>query len=193
MIRFRPIPEPPTFDHNARSPGNDWLASHPNPKRPKDFWSPFKGHLADGFNSLCAYSAMYEPVGTVDHFVSWNEDPSKAYEWNNYRYSSGWINSSKQHVPSSRILDPFEVEDGWFEIHLPSLQLVLSDSIPDEYRARAEYVLERLHLRDDERVMRQRRSWMEAYEQGMSIDELERRAPLLARAVRNREANRPQL
>ena len=47
---------------------------------------------------LCAYSAMYESVGTVDHFVSFHEDRSKAYEWGNYRYSAGWVNSSKQNV-----------------------------------------------------------------------------------------------
>ena len=54
------------------TPGND---------RPKDFWTPFKGRLAEGFRNLCAYSAMYEPVGTVDHFVSCHEDRSRAYEW----------------------------------------------------------------------------------------------------------------
>ncbi len=77
MIRFEPVPEPTRFDREVRLPGEAWLAANPEPVRPKDFWTPFKGALADGFRNLCAYSAMYEPVGTVDHFVSCHEDRSR--------------------------------------------------------------------------------------------------------------------
>ena len=77
MIRFARVPEPEDFDERAKALGTRWLAAHPDAKRPKDFWTPFKGALAQGFRSLCAYSAMYEPVGTVDHFVSCHEDLSK--------------------------------------------------------------------------------------------------------------------
>lgn len=51
----------------------------------------------------CGYSAMFEPVGTVDHFVSVDEDMQLAYDWGNYRYASGWINSSKQMQRGSSI------------------------------------------------------------------------------------------
>ena len=44
----------------------------------------------------------FEPVGTVDHFMSCHEDRSKAYEWRNYRYCAAWINSSKGNRVSSR-------------------------------------------------------------------------------------------
>jgi hypothetical protein len=71
MNRFDPVPEPGGFDKRARVPGNRWIASNPAANRPRDYWSRFKGDLAAGFHYLCAYSAMYEPVGTVDHFVSW--------------------------------------------------------------------------------------------------------------------------
>jgi hypothetical protein len=40
-------------------------------------------------------------------------------------------------------MDPFEVQDGWFEIILPSLELVVSDSIPAEHREHAELTLTR--------------------------------------------------
>ena len=112
MIRFERVPEPEDFQDKARAPGVAWVAAHPDAKRPKDYWTPCKGALAEGFRGLCAYSAMYEPVGTVDHFVSWHEDRSKAYEWSNYRYSAAWINSSKSSVPSGYLLDPLEIEDG---------------------------------------------------------------------------------
>ena len=159
LIRFERVPEPAGFAEEARVPGNAWLDANPHRRRPKDLWTPFKGALAQGSRNLCAYSAMYESVGTVDHFVSCHEDRSKAHEWENYRYCAAWINSSKGNVPADRLLEPFAIENGWFELHLPSLQLRVSATIPEALRERAEYVLERLRLRDDERVMRQRREW----------------------------------
>ncbi len=187
MIRFERVSEPPDFDEQARVPGNRWLATHPD-GRPRDFWTPFKGDLARGFQSLCAYSAMYEPVGTVDHFISCHEDRSKAYEWGNYRYCAAWINSSKDNLPAGDLLDPFDIEDGWFELHLPSLQLRVSDSIPQQLRERARNVLVRLHLRDDERVMRQRVEWYRMYQSGeLSRDGLAGKAPLIAAAIDGHE------
>lgn len=184
MIHFERVQEPAEFDRRARVPGAAWIAANPGDRRPRDFWTPFKGVLAEGFRNLCAYSAMYEPVGTVDHFVSCDEDRSKAYDWDNYRYCAAWINSSKHNAPAGNLLDPFEVEDGWFELHLPSLQLRVSDSVPDALRQRAEYVLVRLRLRDDERVMRQRREWFRMYECGeISRVGLEGKAPLIAAAI----------
>lgn len=184
MISFDRVPEPTDFDEKARAPGNAWLAAHSGNERPRDFWTPFKGMLAIGFRNLCAYSAMYGPVGTVDHFISCQEDPSKAYEWENYRYCAAWINSCKGNVPARDLLDPFDVENGWFELHLPSLQLRVSDSIPAQFRERAGNVLKRLHLRDDERIMRQRREWYRMYQRGeLSRDGLAGKAPLIAAAI----------
>lgn len=184
MIRFEPVAKPADFAARVEQPGAAWLERNPDAKRPKDLWTPFKPALAEGFRSLCAYSVMFEPVGTVDHFVSWHEDKRKAYDWANYRYCAAWINSSKQNEKAAEIFDPFEVEDGWFEIILPSLQLVVSDSIPNEQKDRAEFVLTRLHLRDDERLIRQRREWYRMYQDGeINLEGLRKKAPLIARAV----------
>ena len=65
MIRFEQSPEPSDFDIKARQPGIQWLQANPDVKRPKDFWTPFKLQLADAFRQLCAYTAVYEPIGTV--------------------------------------------------------------------------------------------------------------------------------
>ena len=104
MIRFEPVAEPADSREKAITPGTAWLASHPDADRPKDYWTPFKGALARGFRDLCVYSAMYEPVGSVDHFVSCHEDLSTAYEWENYRYCAAWINSSKGNTPAANLL-----------------------------------------------------------------------------------------
>jgi hypothetical protein len=51
-------------------------------------------------------------------------------------------------------------------------------------KGRAEFVLKRLHLRDDERVIRQRRAWYGLYEEGkLNLDGLRDGAPLIAAAV----------
>lgn len=185
-----PIPEPGKFHAECRVPGKTWLGGHPS-GRPKDYWSPFRLSLADGFCNRCGYGAMWISSGTLDHFVSCNEDRSKAYEWPNYRYVEGWFNSSKSKLRSQSLLDPFDVAEGWFEVDLPSLQLRLTDAVPSELRERAEFTLKRLPLRDDERVIRQRRAWLEMYEQGTPLAVIEQKAPLISRAIRRQ--NWPQL
>ncbi len=194
MIYVTPPPEPPDFDRRARQPGQTWLDKNlpengklPKGKRPPAKWTPFKSRLAGGFHYRCGYSAMHEPVGTVDHYLSCENHPDLAYEWRNYRYASAWINASKGTL-DDQVLDPFEVQDEWFEILLPSLQLVLTDAVPSEERQRAECTLERLHLRDDERVIRQRQQWYDLYLAGkITLAGLETVAPLIARAVRKQK------
>ena len=178
-----PIPEPADFEAKCRAPGNTWLTTHVS-GRPADRWSPFRLDLAAGFAGRCGYGAMWISSGTVDHFASCDEDRSKAYEWSNYRYVEGWFNSSKSKQPSANLLDPFEVQQGWFEVDLPSLQLRLTNAVPPELRERAEFTLKRLPLRDDERVIRQRRAWLEMYEQGTPLDVIAQKAPLIAQAIR---------
>jgi hypothetical protein len=191
VIHFDPVPEPPEFDAQVRQPGNAWLREHPRATRPRDFWSPFKAHLAAGFRQLCGYSVMFEPVGTVDHYLSWQHYPEQTYEWANFRFVSGWINSSKQAI-DDQVLDPFLVEDGWFAILLPSLQLVITDAVPANERARAEFTLQRLHLRDDERIIRQRQVWYQSYLEGkLSFEGLTQFAPLIAQAVRQQQKHTP--
>ena len=187
MMRFAPPPEPDGFDARVRRPGKAWLARHPG-EVPKDLWSPFRGHLAQSFRNLCAYSVMWDLCGTVDHYLCRHKHPHLAYEWSNYRYASAWINSSKKDHDDS-VLDPFRVQDDWFEILLPSLQLVLTPAVPAAERQRAQHTLERLHLRDGEQVIRQRRAWYELYESGkLTVDQLEDFAPLIARAIRKQKA-----
>jgi hypothetical protein len=182
--------EPEDFEEKCRKPGEAWLAKNPRAKRPKDYWSPFKPQLADAFRQLCGYAAMYEPVGTVDHYKSCGLDNNKEliYEWSNYRFASAWINSSKK-TADGEVLDPFEVQDGWFEILLPSLQLVVSQRVPEEFREKARHTLRRLHLQDDERVIRQRRVWLQMHEEGkLSLGGLRTMAPLIAAAVERQKA-----
>ena len=84
-------------------------------------------------------------------------------------------------MPAGHLLDPSDIEDGWFELHQPFLQLTDSNTIPDEIRDRAENVPIRQRLRDDERVVRQRREWFRLHQdREISRDGLEGKAPRIA-------------
>lgn len=188
MIQFELRPKPADFKERVEDRGSAWLAANPT-GRPPAHWLEFRSKLSDAFGSLCAYGAMFEPVGTVDHFVSVDEDRSKSYDWTNYRFAAGWINSSKQALKSTQIIDPFVVNNEWFEVQLPSMQLVLTGQVPPEERERAQFVLERLHLGHDERVVRQRLEWYRMYQDGeLDLVGLTKKAPLIATAIKKREA-----
>ncbi len=82
------------------------------------------------------------------------------------------------------------MQDDWFEILLPSLQLIVTNHIPDEYREKAEYTVKRLRLRDDERIIRQRREWYRMYRDGeVNLEGLKKKAPLIARAIEKTNGN----
>lgn len=193
MIRVTPVAEPPAFDRDVRQRGNAWLAANPGAKKAKDFWSPFKSDLCDGFRRLSGYAAMLDPTGgTVDHYRSFRNYPRLGYDWANYRFASSTMNSIKGNADDA-VLDPYEIGDGWFEIVLPSLQMRMTDRVPPEDRARAEETLVRLRLRDDERLIRWRQSWYELYQDGrLRIEGLEAVAPLIAAAVRKAGRNQRQ-
>ncbi len=124
----------------------------------------------------------------MDHFLSWKNRPDLAYEWSNYRFASSPMNASKQNADDA-VLDPYEVGPGWFEIILPSLQMRVTDAVPAAFRAKAEFTLKRLKLRDGETVIRWRRSWYELYLDGnLALDGLRSVAPLIAAAVERQNA-----
>ena len=170
MIPVERVPEPPDFDARVRN-------------------APA---LRVAFKDLCGYTAMWlSAPGTVDHFVSRDEDRSLAYEWTNFRYAAAWINSSKSALRSDQVLDPFEVEQGWFEVLLPSCQMVMTSRCPPELRDRAQTMLKRLRLGDGEDVVRYRQEWYRMYCEGeLTLDGLARKAPLIARAIQKHAQQR---
>jgi hypothetical protein len=82
------------------------------------------------------------------------------------------------------------MKNDWFEIQLPSLQLVLTPEVPAGQRTLAEFTLERLGLRDSEVIIRYRQMFFELYREGkLTIEGLDKMAPLIAAAVRRDLAN----
>lgn len=183
MIPVAEVRKPNDYD-STKQLGDAWLRANPGARRPKPLWLPFLKHLEEGFSSLCGYAAMLDPTGgTVDHYLSWSKRPDLAYEWTNFRFVSATINASKR-TADDAVLDPYVVMSGWFEILLPSLQMCVTDKVPAEQRAIAEFTLKRLKLRDGERIIRWRRHWYEKYQEGkLDLDGLRDWAPLIADAV----------
>lgn len=184
MIPVRRVRKPAGFDAKVKQPGDAWLAANPDAPRPPAHWVGYVGVLATGFQERCGYGAMYLAAeGTVDHFLSVRNHRHLSYEWRNDRYVAPSINASKQNLDDS-VLDPHEVGEGWFEILLPSLQLRVTDRVPPPLRAKAEFTLHRLKLRDGEKVIRQRRAWYAEYLAGrLTLAGLQQMAPLIADAV----------
>ena len=188
-----PIEEPPHFDTNCRVPGAAWLVANPK----KDcheatyLWSPFRRALRQGFSERCGYLAIKLHVGgVVDHHVSCSEDRSKAFEWANYRYSCGTVNSRKQALDrrNIRVLDPFAIQEGWFRVLLPSFELVLTDAMDAGLRGLARDTLDKLQLGKGDEAIQARWSVYESHWNNGDINlvGLRRDAPLIADAVEAR-------
>ena len=187
MMRFDEVPQPAEWTTAVLEPGSEWLslATNRDAVRPKDLWSPFREALAAGFRQLCAYTVVWTPNGTVDHYIPWakvrgTSDTSLAYSWSNLRYSAAWFNSSRR---SADVPDPFRIADDWFELLLPSLELVATDRVPQQDLERVKTALQ--WLGKDERVLKVRRDFFTMYQSGkLSIECLDEWAPLLGRALR---------
>lgn len=184
MIGVAKVKKPTEFDAKVKTPGNLWLKANPGAKRPKALWEPYTATLSEAYGNRCGYAAMLDPTGgSVDHYLSFKNHPALAYEWSNYRFASNTLNSSKRNADAS-VLDPQEVQPGWFKILLPSLQMVATDAVPKSHKAKAEFTLKRLKLRDGERIIRWRRSWYQMYlDEKLNLDGLRDVAPLIAEAV----------
>ena len=184
MIPVAKVAKPGGFDLKVKALGDAWVARNPKAPRPPALWAPYTPALSEGFAKLCGYAAMLDPTGgTVDHFLSFKHHRGLAYEWSNYRFACGPLNSSKRDADAA-VLDPYEVGAGWFEIILPSLQMRMTDAVPLLLREKAAFTLKRLKLRDGERVIRWRRAWYQMYTEGrLTLDGLRDVAPLLAAAV----------
>jgi len=187
MKRFKPVTEPDNFDSRCRKRGRAWLKKHPKYRRPADYWSEFEPKLRDAFSGLCGYCVMVTMKCQVDHFVpvailKIHKKDQDAYEWKNFRYGEGVINQRKS---NHLVLDPFKVRDDWFELLLPSLQLVLTPAVPARQRKLAEFTIKRLGLRDSEVVVRYRKKFFEMYQaRKLTVEGLDEVAPLIAAAIR---------
>jgi 5-methylcytosine-specific restriction endonuclease McrA len=209
VIRVQLAPEPPDFDARVRQPGLRAIAElvgEPPAKkrrgRPRvpvaarredlkgedfpPYWTEALDDLSEAYHRICAYICHYiEPVTgarSVDHMVPKSVAWDRVYEWDNYRLACALMNARKSEAMT--VLDPFEVEDGWFELELVAFQVGPRRGLPPEIEARIDDTIRRLGLNDRE-CRAARGEYVEAYLCGdIRLEHLERRAPFIARELR---------
>ena len=193
MMRVHPAPEPNAFDERVRQPGRralDKLAAEkysgskeviPASEFPP-YWRRSLDDLLVAYNRICSYLCLYIPRGTgarsVDHMVPKSLAWDRAYEWGNYRLACSLMNSRKG--AAACVLDPFEVEDGWFVLELVAFQVFPADGLAGPTAAAVEKTIERLRLNDAE-CCGAREEYAEKYwSECVRFDYVRRYAPFVA-------------
>ncbi len=193
MMRFAKVPRPRGWQTHVLKAGVKWLKVPANQTKgsPRKYWLKYADKLAAGFHELCGYTVMWTPNGDADHFTPWahlkvTKQLRMAYEWSNFRYADHWFNISRKTTP---IPDPFEVDDNWFDLLLPSLELVATSSVPLSEVTKVTAALR--WLGKSRGVLKKRRGFWKGYRTldangnpGISFTQLEEWAPLIARALR---------
>ena len=130
MIHVDPRPEPAGFDNQVREKGLAYLRKKnipldiPLPPKTgiQPYWKACLDDLYSSYRGICAYIGIHferaTGAGTVDHFIAKSKRAGLAYEWSNYRLACSSMNSRKRDFDD--VLDPFEVDNGWFQLELVS-------------------------------------------------------------------------
>ncbi|KIG15695.1 hypothetical protein DB30_05265 [Enhygromyxa salina] len=110
---------------------------NPSMLRRYAYWKRAMPALHRAYGGYCAYLARYiEPVETptTDHFIALRNtmDPALAYTWSNYRLAHAFVNSVKSAIPD--VLDPFEIDHGWFAIDFGTFKTIPGPGAPPRHR-----------------------------------------------------------
>ena len=195
LIRVGRQPEPDDFDVRVRKRGKAFLARvpHPTPKEwaNHDYWVDILGELHSRYTRICAYSCLRIPYvdgRSVDHFHPKAKYPGSAYEWDNYRLVFSTLNGRKGTYED--VLDPFEVEDGWFMIEFPSLLVRPSPTLTPGLRSKVINTCKHLGLNEEDTCLRERYDYVRLYcrnlassDEGIPWATLVSWAPFLAREL----------
>lgn len=190
MIRVEQEPEPEGFDKTVRLPGAAALAA--GTAQLPSHWRKCIPELLAAYNRVCAYSCFFIPrvVGgpSVEHFAPKSRSRARAYEWSNYRLVCALMNSRKNSFED--VLDPFEIEDGWFELEFLFFQVRPADGLDAQLTQAIDETIDRLKLNDEE-CCQARIDWFEDWKlEGFSSGYMQRHAPFLFREA-VRQGHRP--
>lgn len=216
MIRVLPADEPPNFNAEVRQPGLRAIAELVGETPPRTrgrrhaqvaesreeipaaafwpYWREALGDLLASYDRICSYLCLYIPRGTgapsADHMVAKSMQWDRVYEWTNYRLACSLMNSRKGAVAS--VLDPFDIEDGWFALELVGFQVMPGEALAGDGLAAVEGTIERLRL-NDPICCDARAEYAEDYwDRQIRLDYLTRRAPFVAGELRRQDRLHPE-
>ena len=208
MIPVRPAEEPPDFDAQVREPGRRAIAELVGETPPRSagrrfgqvaerreeipaskfppYWRQALDDLLERYDRMCSYLCLYIPRGvgapSVDHMIPKSMRWDQVYEWTNYRLACSLMNARKSAIAS--VLDPFEIEDGWFVLELVEFQVVPGETLAPDVATAVDVTIERLWLNDLE-CCKARLEFAEDYLNGeIRLDYLRRHAPFVERELR---------
>ncbi|MBF0143922.1 MAG: hypothetical protein HQL59_10755 [Magnetococcales bacterium] len=156
MIYVDAQPKPDTFEKKVRQKGLAWLRKNkialdqplPPGTNIKPYWRDCLDDMHASYNGCCAYLAVFferaTGGGSVDHFIAKSQRADLAYEWSNYRLSCSKMNSRKR--DSADVLDPFEVETGWFHLELVSGRIFPNPKLQGKQQKAVKATIDRLGL-----------------------------------------------
>ena len=122
------------------------------PSEIEPYWTAAIDDLMQAYDEVCAYSCFrIHPVtgaASVDHMAPKSRAWNRVYEWDNYRLAAARLNARKN--ACGDVLDPFEVQYGWFELELVGFQVIPGQRLAedDDIRKQVQNTRERLRLND---------------------------------------------
>lgn len=188
MISVARKPEYTDFDIEVRQPGLAFLARTPRPTSAefgkRSYWTKARSHLHAAYLGQCAYTTMYlVDGGTIDHFLPKTTHPHLAYEWDNYRLARQKVNGRKGNT--EEVVDPFEVEPGWFVLHMPSCLVRAGSGLDHVVRKRVNATINILQLNADDLLVQERCDLLISLADGdVTMTFLDRWYPFLSSEVR---------
>lgn len=198
MIPIPAYPEPPDFDHKVRRLGTKFLKTNPTPKdwEKKDYWTWCLPQLRKAYRNICVYSSIFEvPIAgshSVDHFIPKSLDPSRAYEWSNYRLASRAMNSRKGDF--NDVLDPFTLQPNTFVLDIATMLVKPGKHLSVTEKQAVKATIKRLKLNDDEALTTWRAKLVLKFcDDDISMRELERLSPFVAYEINRQNYSKEQL
>ncbi len=190
MIRVDRKAAPRNFNAQVRLKGQRFLQENPRPTSKQwqshRYWREVMGELHEAYGGICAYSCHWIPydtgADTVEHFLPKDLYPTKAYEWNNYRLVCATLNGRKGKYED--VLDPFRIQNGWFVIDFPSMQVKPNPSVASAKRQTIQNTIDRLGLNDEGTCLKSRVKWLKDYcSHDVSFAYLRRHAPFIVSEI----------
>jgi hypothetical protein len=214
VIRVAPADEPATFDGLVRGPGlraiSEMIGRRPKrtsgrrfskvasrrEKIPADkfppYWTECLDDLMTAYDEVCAYTCfrIHEVTGwrTADHFAPKSLQWDQVYEWSNYRLACGRLNARKKDF--SDLLDPFEIQDGWFQLELVAFQVIPNPILAADLVQQIDRTITRLGLNDfcKAREKDAERYWAKGFTYNTLLEE----SPFVAMELRRQQRLHPE-